>query len=66
MKQHPYQSLYQVLKRTFSSGVCSYTWQFLYGKCDVLCAWYVGWDFGYKNGDQKDKGKALKESFKYI
>ena len=63
MKQHTYQGLYQVLKRKFSSGVCSYTWQFCYGKCDVLCAWYVGLAFDYKNGDQKDKWKALKEIF---
>jgi len=63
MKQHPYQSLYQVLNRKFSSGVCSYIWQFNYGKCDVLCAWYVGLAFDYKNGDQKDKWKALKEAF---
>jgi hypothetical protein len=26
-------------------------------------AWYVGLAFDYKNGDQKDKRKALKESF---
>ena len=53
---HPYQSLYQVLKRKFSSGVCSYTWQFHYGKCDVLCPWYVGLAFDYKNGDQNGWG----------
>jgi hypothetical protein len=63
LMKHLYQSLYQVLKRKFSSGVYSYTWQFHYGKCDVLCAWYVGLAFDSKNGDQKDKWKALKESF---
>lgn len=66
LKQRPYQTLYQVLKRKFISGVCSYTWQFHYGKCDVLSVWYVGLAFDYKNGDQKDKWKALKETFENV